>query len=109
VTALVAGPKTNLVIENLALRQQLAIFKAKQPKPHLSNADRLFWVTLRRLWAGWANALIIVKPETVVRWHRQGFRHFWRWKSTRNKRPGRPTVSKELRDLIRKMARENTT
>jgi transposase InsO family protein len=80
--------------------------KQKHPRPKVRAADRLFWVLLRRVWSQWANALIIVKPETVVRWHRQGFRLFWRWKS-RTKSAGRPRIPKEVRDLIHRMALEN--
>ena len=58
-----------------------AVFKRKQPRPKLDGLDRLFWIALRRLWEGWSEALIIVKPETVVSWHRAGFRRFWRWRS----------------------------
>ena len=65
-----------LALEAAALRQQLAVFKRKQPRPALSRVDRLFWTTLRRLHSGWTDALIIVKPETVVSWHRAGFRVF---------------------------------
>src|SRR5688572_16108158 len=64
--------RADLVIENIALRQQLAIFKQKQPRPSLSDFDRIFWVLLRRLWSRWIDTLIVVKPETVVRWHREG-------------------------------------
>src|ERR1035438_9461073 len=71
----------NLALEAAALRQQLAVFKRKQPRPKLDRLDRLFWIVLRRLWPGWAEALILVKPETVVAWHRSGFRLFWRWRS----------------------------
>ena len=73
--------QSGLAIENAALRQQLAVFKEKRPRPTLSGADRAFWVLLRRVWSGWSNALIVVKPETVVRWHRAGFKRYWRWKS----------------------------
>ena len=66
--------RNDLVLENLALRQQLAAFKQKQPRPRLTDADRAFWVLLRRLWSKWSDALIIVSPDTVVRWHRKGFR-----------------------------------
>jgi len=59
-----------LVIENTALRQQLAVLKDKRPRPNLQPADRMFWTALRKTWSQWANALIIVKPGTVVRWHR---------------------------------------
>ena len=70
-----------LALEAVALRQQLAVFKRKQPRPQVRRIDRLFWIVLRRLWPGWIEALIIVKSETVVSWHRAGFRLFWRWRS----------------------------
>ncbi len=71
-------PRLELAIENTALRQQLAVLKQNRPRPKLSNSDRLFWVTLRRFWSEWTSALIVVKPATVTRWHRQGFKYFWR-------------------------------
>ena len=74
-------PRHRLALESVALRQQLAVFKRKQPRPRLNPLDRLLWVELRRWYLGWADALILVKPETVVSWHRAGFRLFWRWKS----------------------------
>jgi putative transposase len=95
-----------LGLEVAALRQQLAVFKRKQPRAHLCDLDRAFWVALRRLWPRWANALIIVKPDTVVSWHRAAFRLFWRWRS-RPKRLGRPSVSVEIQQLIRRMKSEN--
>ena len=98
----------NLALEAAALRQQLAVFKRKQPRPKLDRLDRLFWIVLRRLWPGWAEALIMVKPETVVAWHRSGFRLFWRWRS-RLRRRGRPKMSPEIRQLIRRMKTENST
>ena len=97
-----------LALEAAALRQQLAVWKRKQPRPKLHGLDRLFWITLRQLWSGWAEALIIVKPETVVSWHRAGFRLFWRWRS-RSRRVGRPKVSEEIRQLIRRMKADNPT
>src|ERR1035438_2383719 len=66
--------RRDLLLENLALRQQLGVFKRKHPRPRFSATDKLFWVMLRRLWAGWSGALILVQPETVVRWHRKGMR-----------------------------------
>lgn len=95
-----------LGLEMAALRQQLVVFKRKQPRPQVRDLDRLFWVALRRLWPRWANALIIVKPETVVSWHRTGFRLCWRLRS-RAERRGRPKMSAEIRDLIRRMKSEN--
>jgi putative transposase len=95
-----------LALEAGALRQQLAVFKRKQSRPRLQRLDRLFWVALRRLWSGWTDALIIVQPETVVSWHRAGFRLFWRWRS---QRAGRPKLDKEIRELIRRMKADNPT
>jgi hypothetical protein len=97
-----------LALEAVVLRQQLAVFKRKQPRPKLDRLDRLFWIVLRQLWDGWSEALIIVKPETVVSWHRAGFRLFWRWRS-QPRRPGRPKVHEEIRQLIRRMKAENPT
>jgi putative transposase len=94
-----------LALENLALRQQLAVWKAREPRPRLTEMDRLFWVFLSRQWTNWRQSLHVVKPETVVRWHRQGFRRYWAWKSRR--RLGRPTIGTELRDLIRRMSSAN--
>jgi putative transposase len=94
-----------LALENLALRQQLAVWKARQPRPRLTEVDRMFWVLLSRLWRNWRHSLQVVRPETVVGWHRYGFRRYWAWKSRR--RPGRPVISTEVRDLIRQMSRAN--
>jgi hypothetical protein len=69
----------DLALENLALRQQLAIFKRRHPRPRLRPTDRLFWVWLSKFWTDWREALIIVTPETVIAWHRQAFRFYWRW------------------------------
>ncbi len=94
----------NLATENLALQQQLAVMKYQRPRPRLTDADRLFWVVLSRIWSDWHAALHIVKPETVVRWHRQGFRYYWRWKSRHR---GRPKADPESRALIHRMCRAN--
>ena len=96
----------DIVLENLALRQQLAAMKRSIKRPQLRSRDRLFWVLLSRFWTNWQEALIIVKPETVIGWHRKGFRLFWKFKS-RRKGSGRPPVSPEIRDLILKMAKAN--
>jgi hypothetical protein len=98
--------RLELMVENLALRQQLAVFKQKRSRPRLRPGDRMFWVFLRQVWRNWANALIIVEPETVVGWQRQGFKLFWRWIS-RAKKVGRPRIPREVQELIRRMAREN--
>ena len=94
-----------LALENLALRQQLAVWKAREPRPRLREMDRIFWIFLSRLWTGWRHSLQVVRPETVVGWHRQGFRRYWAWKS--RCQSGRPMISTELRDLIRRMSRAN--
>ena len=80
--------------------------KRSAKRPRLRNRDRLFWVLLSRFWRNWQEPLIVVKPETVIRWHRKGFKLFWKFKS-RRKGPGRPPVSREIRDLIRTMAKAN--
>jgi putative transposase len=100
--------KIHLAVENLALRQQLAVCRQSVKRPKLRPRDRVFWVLLSRLWPSWRSALAIVQPETVVKWHRKGFRLFWTWKSRRSK-PGRPRIEREIRDLIRRMSRENPT
>jgi hypothetical protein len=76
-------------------------------RPKLTSADRLLWVWLCRVWSDWRSALIIVQPDTVVAWHRKGFRLFWKWK-IRCRRPGRPSVPHDLRELIRRLSRENS-
>jgi putative transposase len=93
--------------EILALRHQLLVLQRTNQgrKLRLSGTDRLFWVWLSRLWRGWRSALVIVKPETVIAWHRRGFRLYWSWKSRH--RQGRPSVSREVIDLIRKMSLAN--
>ena len=98
----------SLALEIAALRQQLAVFKRKQPRPQLRNSDRLFWIFLRRLWPSWPHPLILVKPETVVAWHRAGFQLFWRWRS-RQRTPGRPPIDLEIRQLIRRIKADNPT
>jgi len=97
--------RRELALENLALRQQLAVWKSRKPRPRLTEMDRIFWVLLSRLWTGWRQSLQLVRPATVVGWHRQGFRRYWAWKSRR--RSGRPVISTELRDLIRRMSYAN--
>jgi transposase InsO family protein len=96
-----------LVAENLALRHQIVILKRSVKRPRLHRRDRIFWVWLSRLWQGWRSSLIVVQPETVLRWHREGFRLYWRWKSRR--RCGRPKLDVEIRALIRRMSRDNPT
>jgi hypothetical protein len=94
-----------LAAENLALRQQLAMYRYSASKPKARDRDRRFWILLAQLWTGWRSALVVVSPATVVRWHRQGFRYYWRWKS--RGQPGRPPIDAAVRQLIRRLSREN--
>src|ERR1700694_6030702 len=96
-----------LQLENLALRHQIGVLqRSSRKRSKLTLVDRLLWVWLSRIWSDCRSALAIVEPETVVAWHRKGFRLFWTWKA-RHGTNGRPTVSCEVRDLIRTMSREN--
>jgi hypothetical protein len=97
--------RSDTALEILALRQQLAVLKRKRPRPVLNSLDRLFWTTLRQVWSRWSDVLVIVKPETVISWHRAGFRLYWRWRS--RQRSGRPKVTDDMRALIRRLAAEN--
>jgi transposase InsO family protein len=101
-------PRTALLAENLALRQQLLVLQRSVNRAKLRPSDRLFWVWLSRVWTDWKSVLVIVQPETVVRWHREGFRLYWKWKSRAGK-VGRPKVEKEVQDLIRQMSKEDAT
>src|SRR4029453_9240987 len=107
-TGLLRGVRTerSLVLENLALRHQLVVLQRTVRRPRLRTADRLFWVLLSRLWAGWTDAISVVQPATVIRWQRTAFKLVWAWKSHRT-RPGRPAVAPEVRALIRHMSRAN--
>ncbi len=107
-TGLLRGVRTqrSLVLENLALRHQLAVLQRTAPRPRLRRSDRLFWVLLSRLWSGWTDAVSVVQPATVIRWQRSGFKLVWTWKSRRNG-PGRPAVAPEVRALIRRMSKAN--
>src|ERR1700682_2478944 len=101
--------RRRLLLENLALRQQLAVLKRRHPRPRLSAFDKFFWVLARRFWSGWKQTLIVVNPETVVRWHRSGFALYWRVISRARRVTGRRRISKEVRDLIFRMVTENPT
>ena len=96
----------DLGLEILALRQQLAVLKRRHPQPHLKWRDRLFWVALSSLWDRWSDALIVVKPETVVGWHRAGFHLYWRFRS-RVSRLGRRRLEGNVYQAIQRMAKEN--
>jgi transposase InsO family protein len=99
--------RSDLVLENLALRQQLSCLSDPRRRPQIGVFDRWFWMALRRSWSRWTEVLVFVKPETVVRWHRAGLRSYWTWLSRRS-RSGRPRTEAALRLLIQRMATENT-
>jgi len=101
-------PRRDLLVENLSLRQQILVLERTNPRPLITELDRTFWVLLSRLWADWRRPLRIFQPETVIGWHRRVWRFWWRWKS-RDKTIGRPRISAELIELIRRMAQENPT
>jgi len=98
--------RLNTSLEVLALRQQVAVLKRKRPRPSVNRLDRFFWTTLRAIWPRWSDVLLIVKPETVIAWHRASFRLYWRWRS--RPRGGRPRMTEEIRVLIRRIASDNT-
>jgi putative transposase len=101
--------RRDLLLENLALRQQLAVLARRHPQPRFSNGDRFLWIALRRLWSGWRKALILVQPDTVVRWHRAGFKMYWKWISRSRVQVGRRSTSNEIRELIFRIVAENPT
>jgi putative transposase len=101
------GSRQDLILENLALRQQLLALHAKRPRRRLSAWHKLFWVMLRGLWSAWKKPLVLVTPRTVVGWHRAGFRLYWKWLSRTRRLGGRKSVSKEIRALIARMAAQN--
>src|SRR5262245_50263610 len=102
---LVGGPR-QLALENLALRQQLAVYQPTAPRPRLRTTDRLVWVGLARVWTGWRRALVIVSPDTVLRWQRRRFREYWTQLSGRST-GGRPPVNAEITALVRTMTAAN--
>src|SRR5712671_1036823 len=104
--ALICGGHRAVALENLALRQQLAVFKRAARRPQLRHRDRLFWMLLAKAWRDWRTALIVVHPDTVVRWHRQWVRRQWARRSART-RPGRPSTDEAIRTLVIKIAAAN--
>src|SRR6266566_949379 len=101
--------RPSLLLENLALRQQLVALKRRHPRPSLGLFDKLFWVIARWIWSAWKHSLILVTPETVVRWHRTGFRIYGRLVSRVRRPVGRRPTPKEVRELIFRMVAENPT
>jgi len=101
--------REDLILENLALRQQLLALHASRPRRRLSAMQELFWLMLRKHWAGWQKPLLLITPRTVVEWLRAGFRLYWKWLSRNRPMGGRKAGSKEIRALIFRMAAENLT
>jgi hypothetical protein len=101
--------RRSLLLENLALRQQLAVFKRRHPRTRLTFLEKLFWVAARQICSDWKQFLIVVLPDTVVQWHRSGFALYWRLISRFPGRAGRKRIAKEIRDLIFRMVAENAT
>ena len=99
-------PRASLAAENLVLRQQVIVLRRSIRRPKLRNHDRVFWIVLSRIWNDWRSSLHMLQPDTVVRWQREGFKRYWRWQS-RSKKPGRPRIDAEIRQLIRQMSQEN--
>jgi putative transposase len=96
--------RVELELEVIALRHQLAVLRRQRPgRTQLFSIDRLIWVWLYRLWPRFLKVIVVVKPATVIQWHRQGFRLYWRWRS----KSGRPAINREVRDLIRQMCNAN--
>src|SRR5438067_8156936 len=100
------GGHRQLALENLALRQQLSIYKRTLTRPPLRRLDRLFWIGLGRVWTGWKQSLVIVTPDTVLRWQRRRFREYWPQLS-RRPTGGRPPIDAEIQALVRRMAAAN--
>ncbi|MBN1346711.1 MAG: helix-turn-helix domain-containing protein [Phycisphaerae bacterium] len=96
----------NLYAENLALRHQLCVYQRSVKKPKILPADRALWSLLARMWDKWKQALVFVKPETVVRWQRRRFKEHWT-KLSRQRKPGRPPLPKDIQELIRTMSRKD--
>jgi putative transposase len=99
--------KSDLLLENIELRQQLSTYLIKKTKPKLTDLDRSFWIALKHIFGKWRDSLVIVKPQTVIDWQNRRFKRHWSKISTQNKKPGRTKIRKEIQDLIYRMAGEN--
>jgi putative transposase len=109
ISTVLASFRTRLALQTeiLALRHQMIVLRRSvSSRPKLCAWYRFLWICLLRFWPEWRSALVIVKPDTVIAWHRKGFRLFWSWKSRRG-RSGRPTISRDVRELIRTMSKAN--
>ena len=97
--------RSQLALENIALRQQLAVYQRTVKRPKIEDRDRIFWLTVMQMLKELKEALVFVQPQTVIKWHRRGFRNYWRRKS--RSKPGRPPISMEIIMLIRRLSQEN--
>ncbi|MEM7310450.1 MAG: helix-turn-helix domain-containing protein [Planctomycetota bacterium] len=102
---LLFADRERLMMENLALRHQLSVLKHSVKRPRIEDSDRVLWILLRRTFKEWRETLAFVRPDAVVRWHRQGFRYYWRRKS--RSKPGRPPIGMDVINLIRRMSIES--
>lgn len=100
--------RSRLALENVALRQQIVVLKRSVKRARIEDSDRIFWILMRRLLDTWRDTLMIVEPETVIAWHRKGWRYYWGRKSKQGK-SGRPPIDSEIIELIRRMSKENVT
>lgn len=100
--------RSRLALENVALRQQIVVLKRGVKRARIEDSDRVFWILMRKLLDSWRETLLIVKPDTVIRWHRRGWRYFWRRQSQRGT-PGRPKIDPDITELIRRMSSDNAT
>ena len=107
ITQTIFKSKSILLLENLALRQQLSNFLTQEAKPKLTDLDRSFWIAMKRVFNQWADVLVIVKPETVIDWQNRRFKRHWTKISNKNKKTGRKRTKMEIRNLINRMAGEN--
>lgn len=99
--------RRDVALENVALRHHLMVLQQQSGRPRLKDRDRFFWISPKRLWPNWRSPLFLVQPATVVKWHRRGFRAYWRWKS--RTKGGRPRIDREVQELIRDLWRSNPT
>jgi len=107
ILSVIIGNHSAIITENMALRHQISVLKRTAKKPKIKMHDRLFWILLSKLWNNWNNALFIVKPETVIKWHRKGFKIYWRIRSKH--KIGRPPIDFKIIALIHRISKENST
>ena len=100
-----SSDRARLSVENVALKHQILVLKRTTKRARINDSDRTFWILMRRMLKDWEQAPFIVKPDTVIRWHRKGFSSYWRWKS--KGKPGRPPIDRKLIYIIKRLSRDN--